>query len=157
MASECSTSHMTPHIYWFLCTRKGSRHGPWNSLVLYLGEIIAVKPVPTGRLALDFTSYYRFSPYYIHLTNFIHQLHSAVTETTVKQRPLAFILFESPNFDGPHHCYFSAVSTSCRRHQLPGSRAGHIPPLKIPLISLWRWVARRPYKVLSVISTNKAW
>ena len=34
---------------------------------------------------------------------------------------------------------------------------GYLPPLKIPLISLWRWVARRPYKVLSVISTNVAW
>ena len=26
--------------------------------------------------------------------------------------------------------------------------SGHIPPLKIPLISLWHWVAWRPYKVL---------
>ena len=34
---------------------------------------------------------------------------------------------------------------------------GHIPPLKIPLISLRHWVARRPYKVLSVISTNITW
>ena len=61
MASECSTSHMTPHIYWFLSTRTGSRHRLWNSLVLYLGEIIAVQPVSTRRLALDFTSCYRFS------------------------------------------------------------------------------------------------
>ena len=37
------------------------------------------------------------------------------------------------------------------------SHCGHIPLLKIPLISLCRWVARRPYKVLSVISTNIAW
>ena len=36
-------------------------------------------------------------------------------------------------------------------------RTGYTPPLKIPLISLWRWVGRRPYKVLSVISTNIAW
>ena len=28
--------------------------------------------------------------------------------------------------------------------------------LKIPLISWWRWVAQRPHKVLSVISTNIA-
>ena len=105
MASEYSTSHMTPHIYWFLCVLTVSRHRPWNSLVLYLGEIIAVQPVSTRRLALDFTSCYRFSPYYIHLTcrNFIYQ-HSAVTETTAKQHPLAFILFESPNWDSPHHC-----------------------------------------------------
>ena len=30
MASECSTSHMTPHMYWFLFTRTGSHHSPWN-------------------------------------------------------------------------------------------------------------------------------
>ena len=29
------------------------------------------------------------------------------------------------------------------------------PQLKISLISLWRWVAWRPYKVLSIISNNK--
>ena len=127
MASECSTSHMTPHIYWFLCTRTGSRHRPWNSLVLYLGEIIAVQPFSTRWLALDFTSCYRFLPYYIHLTcrYFIYQ-HSAVTKTTVKQRPLAFIGVQSSSpKTGIAHiiAIFSAVNTSCRRHQLPGSRA----------------------------------
>ena len=46
----------------------------------------------TRRLALDFTSSYRFSPNHTHLTcrNFICQ-QSAITETTVKQRPLAII------------------------------------------------------------------
>ena len=68
MASECSTSHMTPHMYRFLFTRTGSHHSPWNSLVLYLGEIIAVQPVSTRRLALDFTSCYWLSPYHMHLT-----------------------------------------------------------------------------------------
>ena len=42
IASECSTSHMAPHIYWFPWMRTGSRHGPWNSLPLYLGETIGV-------------------------------------------------------------------------------------------------------------------
>ena len=42
IASECSTSHMPPHIYWFPWMRRGSRHGPWNSLPLYLGETIGV-------------------------------------------------------------------------------------------------------------------
>ena len=42
-------------------------------------------------------------------------------------------------------------------HMMDLPSQGHKPPLKIPLISLWRWVARRPYKVLSVISTNIAW
>ena len=100
--------HMTPHMYWFLCMRRGSRHRPWNSLVLYLGEIIAVQPVSTRRLALDFTSSYRFSFYYIHLTcrNFIYP-HSAVTETTVKQRPLAFICW-SPQTEIAHTLLFLA-------------------------------------------------
>ena len=42
IANECSTSHMTPHIYWFPWMRTGSRHGPWNSPPLYLGETIGV-------------------------------------------------------------------------------------------------------------------
>ena len=42
IASECSTSHMTPHIYWFPWMRTGSRHGPWNSLPWNLGENIGV-------------------------------------------------------------------------------------------------------------------
>ena len=44
IASECSTSHMAPHKYWFHWMRKGSRHGPWHSLPLYLGETIGVSP-----------------------------------------------------------------------------------------------------------------
>ena len=44
-----------------------------------------------------------------------------------------------------------------KRHDYNCHVTGYLPPLKIPLISLWRWVARRPYKVLSVISTNTAW
>ena len=31
---------MAPHIYGFSCTRTGSRHWPWHSLVLYLGGTI---------------------------------------------------------------------------------------------------------------------
>ena len=71
MASE--SYHMAPHIYWFICTPTGSRHGTWNSPVLYLGETIGVQPASTGRLALRLTSCYRFSLYYKHLTcrNFI--------------------------------------------------------------------------------------
>ena len=50
----------------------------------------------TQWLTLDFTSCYRFSPNYIHPTcrNFMYQ-QSAIAETTVKQRPLAFILSPS--------------------------------------------------------------
>ena len=75
IATDCSTSHMAQHIYWFLCMRAGSRHGPWNSLPLYLGETIGVQPASTRQLALDFTSCYWFSPYHIWLAcrNFICQ------------------------------------------------------------------------------------
>ena len=62
IASECSTSPMAPHVCWSLFTRTGSCYGPWNSLVLYLGETIEVQPTPTRRLALEFTSCYHFSP-----------------------------------------------------------------------------------------------
>ena len=40
IASECSTFYMAPHIYGFSCTGTGSRHGPWHSLVLFLGGTI---------------------------------------------------------------------------------------------------------------------
>ena len=48
IANECSTFHMAPHIYIIyirilMCTRTGSRHGPWNSLVLYLGGTIGAQ------------------------------------------------------------------------------------------------------------------
>ena len=53
------------------------------------------------------------------------------------------------------------TKTSKAFHNVPISEAvtefGYTPLLEIPLISLWLWVARRPYKVLSVISTNIAW
>ena len=95
IATECSTSHMAPHIYWFLCMRTGSRHGPWNSLPLYLGETIVVQPASPRQLALDFTSCYWFSPCHICFAcrNFICQ-HWSITETTVKKRLSASILFD---------------------------------------------------------------
>ena len=89
IGTEYSTSHMAPHIYWFLCMRTGSRHGPWNSLPLYLGETIGVQPASTRQLTLDFTSCYWFSPYHICFAcrNFICQ-HWSITETTVKKAPI---------------------------------------------------------------------
>ena len=95
IASKCSTSHMAPHIYWFLCIRAGSRHGPWNSLPLYLGETIGVQPASPRQLALDFTSCYWFSPCHIRFAcqNFICQ-HWSITETTVKKHLSASILFD---------------------------------------------------------------
>ena len=74
--------------------RAGSRHGPWNCLVLYLRGTIGAQWAVDSAIVTGFYSY-RFSPKYTHLTcrKFICQ-HSATTETTVKQRPLAFIWFD---------------------------------------------------------------
>ena len=100
IACECSTSHMALYITWLLRTRTGSRHGPWNSLLLYLGDTIGVQPASTRRLTLAFTSCYRFSYYYIRFIfrNFICE-HSSITETTVKQHPLAFLLFDFQHWE----------------------------------------------------------
>ena len=103
--------HGTAHIRIPLCTRTMSHHRPWNSLVLYLGWTIGVRI----EFALNSTSSYRFLSNYTHLTccNFICQ-HSAITETTVKQHPLAVIWFdthwESPGFVGIH-AIFSGINT----------------------------------------------
>ena len=95
IASECSTSYMAPHIYWFICTQTGSRNGSWKSLVLYLVKTNGAQQNSTRRSGLNFSNCYQFSPYHKHFTcrNFICQ-HSAITETTVKQHPLACILFD---------------------------------------------------------------
>ena len=123
MASECSTSHLTPHLYWFLCTRTGFRHRPWNSLVLYLGEFIAVQPVSTRQLALDFTSCYRFSPYYIHMSKFYIPTFGSHRNNSITA-PISLYFVPSPQTGIDHViAIFSAVNTCCRRHQLSGARA----------------------------------
>ena len=91
-----------PHPTWLCtriviptCTATGSCHGPWSSLLYILVRPLEFQSASTRRLALDFTSCCRFSTYCTHLTcrNFIWQ-HSAIVETTVKQRQLTCILFQ---------------------------------------------------------------
>ena len=98
-----------PHPTWLrthclttTCPPTGLRHRLWNCLAAYLGETIGVEPASTRRLALNFTSSCRFSTYCTHLTcrNYICQ-HSAIVETTVKQLPLAFILFDWRCWESP--------------------------------------------------------
>ena len=123
IASECSTSHMALHTYWFLCTRTWFHPEQWNSLLLYLGVTIGIQPASTLWLALDFTSCYRFSPYYkcFKCQNFICQ-HSSITETTVKQHPLAFTLFD---FQAGIACIsiihslVNSCGTTLRQHGIP--------------------------------------
>ena len=100
--ANCSISHICTHSLIPVCTPTGSRHRLWNSLAVYLGETIGVQPASTRRVALDFTSCCRLSTYYTHLTcrNFICQ-YSAIVKTTVKQRPLAFILLDCQCWDSP--------------------------------------------------------
>ena len=98
-----------PHPTWLrthclttTCPPTGSRHRLWNCLAVYLGETIGVQPASTRRMALNFTNYCRFSTYCAHLTcrSVICQ-HSAIVKTTVKQRPLAFILCDCRCWESP--------------------------------------------------------
>ena len=106
IASECCTFHMALHIYGFLYARGQCRTidretsfiswwDHWSSMSRRLSDSHWI-------LQALIRSYQ-----IIHLTcrNFICQ-HSAITETTVKQHPLAIIWFdthwESPGFIGIH-------------------------------------------------------
>ena len=90
--------------------------------LVYLSETIGVQPASTWWLTLDFTSFCGFLPYQTHLAcrNFICQ-HSVIAQTTVKQRPLAFILFKFQCWDSPaFHLseLFSARKTPAPSHQV---------------------------------------
>ena len=105
IASECSTSHMAPHIYWFPWMRTGSRHGPWNSLPLYLGETIGVSASVDSAVG---TGFYKLLSvfailYMLRMSKFCMPtlINHKNNETTVKQHPLAFILF---NFQAGEAC-----------------------------------------------------
>ena len=115
---RCAKMESVPHPIWLhtICLLTALRHGPWNSLVVYLvrpslafgsshspyrsmcqGDFS--QPL-TQRSALDFISCYQFSPKYMHFKcqNFIYQ-HSAITETTVKRHSFAFILLNLQHWD----------------------------------------------------------
>ena len=77
IASDCSTSHMAPHIYWFPWMGTGSRHGPLNSLPLfYLGETIPVSASLNSAIGTGVYQLLSVLPYYIRFAcqNFICQL-----------------------------------------------------------------------------------
>ena len=99
-----------PHPTW-LCTHcltttcppTGSRNRLWNCLAVYLGETIGVSASVDSAIGTPiFTNFCRFLTYCTHLTcrNFICQ-HSAIVETTIKQRPLAFILCDCRCWESP--------------------------------------------------------
>ena len=96
--SCCLPTHI--HVLFYLVRERVTR----NCLAVYLRETIGFQPGSTRRLALNCTSSCPFSTYFTHLTSrsFICQ-HSAIIETTVKQRPLSFILFDC-------RCWESTVS-----------------------------------------------
>ena len=69
------------------------------------------------------TDIYRFSPYYIRFLwpNFICQ-HKSITETIVKQRPLAFVLFK---FQAGEAC-LSAIFIMVNSYAIQDTRLFHI-------------------------------
>ena len=95
-----STSHMASHICWFPYAHRQGR--AIDRETVQSSETIGFRQLSTRRLALDCASPYRFSPNYKHLIcrNYIFQ-HSPITYTTVKQCPLAFILFDFQDWDSP--------------------------------------------------------
>ena len=110
----------TAHIYGFLYARGQCRTIDRETVYFYIlvGPSEFNEP-STRRFALNSTSSYRFLSNYTHLTclNFICQ-HSAITETTVKQRPLAVIWFDThweiPGFVVSElgiHAIFSGINT----------------------------------------------
>ena len=73
IASECSTSHMAPQIYW---SHECGQGPAMDHETVYLNILVRpqeFQPASTRQLALDFTSCYRFSTYYIRFAcrNFI--------------------------------------------------------------------------------------
>ena len=126
---------IVPHPTWIrthsltpTCPPTGSRHTLWNCLAVYLGETIGVQPASTRRLALYFTSCCRFSTYFTLLTcrNFICQ-HSAIVETAVKQRPIAFILFDCRCWENPvSHRTALFLAPLKLRHHTTWSYAGYM-------------------------------
>ena len=86
IASEWSTSHMAPHIYWFPWMRTGSRHGPRNCLSLYLGETIGVSAsldsaIGTGfyKLLSVFVILYMFRMSKFHMPTLINHRNNSKT------------------------------------------------------------------------------
>ena len=98
-----------PHPTWLrthslttTCHRQGHAIDCETVYMYILVRPSEFQPTSTRRLALNFTNSCWFLTYCTHLTcrNFICQ-HSATVETTVKQRPLAFILCDCRCWESP--------------------------------------------------------
>ena len=98
-----------PHPTWLRACTDSSMHvdkiAPWTvkeSSCIYLVRPWQLDHPSIRRLVPDFTSCYRFSPNHTHFTclNFICQ-HSAIVQTTVKQRSLACIWCQLPILGKP--------------------------------------------------------
>ena len=119
IARACSIPHMAPHICWFLCTQTVSRHGPWNSLVVYLSEIIGVRSVIDSAIG---TGFYKLLAcfailYTPHMPKFYMPTFGKLNaKTTVKQHPLANISFDVHQFRWHFSIVFSVVNTCVTRH-----------------------------------------
>ena len=112
IASECSTSHMAVHIYWFSWMWTGSHHGLWNSLPLYLGETIGVSASldsanGTGfyKLLWVFAILYTLRMLKFYMPTLINHQNNS------KQCPLAFIVSEFQAGEACLSTIFSVVNT----------------------------------------------
>ena len=141
-------------------------HGPWNSLLLYLGETIGVQPASTRWLALDFTSFCRFSPYNICFTcrNFICQLTFVNHWSNRKTAPIS-LYFVLLSILGKRvfvyiRTIFNAANTYVTPHRIVCSTSltsfVHVGSISMftnrPCLGLWTVNASRRFH--SVVSPN---
>ena len=85
-----STFHMAPHIYSFLYARRQGCAMSRETVYLYVWMTpLKLRQPSTRRLTLDFTSCYRFSPNYTHLTsrNFICNIRQSLKQWNSIQCP----------------------------------------------------------------------
>ena len=106
-----------PKIVAHICAHpKASCHGPWNSWVVSLVWPFLASLSSTRRFGNEFECFCRLSPNHTYLTcrHFVCQ-YSVIAETTVKQRAVAFIVFESQHWVNRlslRRAIFSAVDTA---------------------------------------------
>ena len=83
-----------------MCSPRVSCHKPWNSRVVSLVWPLLASQSSTRRLEMDFECFCRLSTNHTYLTcrKCVCQ-YSVMTETTVKQRAFAFIVFDFHHWD----------------------------------------------------------
>ena len=109
---------MASQIYWLMCTRTGSRLGPRNSLLLYLGETIGVQPVSTRRLALykllsGFALLYTLYMSKFYMPTFVNHWNNS------KTAPISFYNVRLSILGKPVFVYISAIFSAVNTYVTP--------------------------------------